>query len=172
MNQNEYKNIPAEQPVFSPSRNPYETLPGFIKGWAITDIVFAGLWCAAALAWWTVTILMIGAGAFWREWLVLAFQGALAALAGGLGLYGNILLLSRKPRGVTVGKCLIILTMLHILWNTVQILMFGISLQFYWVWAVSCVLVTAGRITLLVFYWIAIARAARYFEARRQRIGF
>ena len=84
MKQIDVKNTPDGQVMFSPSRNPYETLPGFIRGWAITDIVFAGLWCAAALVWWTVTILMIGAGAFWREWLFGLFRELWRHLPVGL----------------------------------------------------------------------------------------
>ncbi len=159
-------------PPWSPSS--HESLPGFIKGWAITDIVFAGIWCAVALL--TLTV------AVWMQCLeypavdvaACYLYTAATALLGGLGLYANILLLSKKPRAVTVGRCLIVLTILHILWNAFQ--QFGAA---YWgpehltvILVTVGSLMTAGRITLLVFYWIAISRAARYFEDRIRRIGF
>ena len=50
------------QIIFSPSRNPYETLPGFIKGWAVTDLVFAGIWALWALVHLVVVIVFLLSG--------------------------------------------------------------------------------------------------------------
>lgn len=175
MEQNNTQMLTGEQIIFSASRNPFEVLPGFIKGWAVTDTVFSGIWCAAALLWWTLAVCLLAFGYVWTDVVFVAAQGAAAALAGGVGLYANILLLSKKPRGVRAGKCLIVLTIWHILWHIGQAFLVarcGIQLQYGIVLAAFFVLATAGRITLLVFYWIAIARAARYFESRRQKMGF
>lgn len=162
------------QILFSPYRNPYETLPGFIKAWAITDVVFSGIWCVVALAWSVLAIVMLGLRWLPEDVFFTALHGAVAALAGGFGLYTNILLLSKKPRAVPMARCLIVLTILHILWDA-----------FHIVWLVCCavphlqialavagVLLIGGRIALLVFYWSAVSRAACYFENRLLRIGF
>lgn len=165
---------PGRQDMSPNFRYMFETLPGFIKGWAITYLVFAGIWCAVAMFTLTITVWMQCLECPAADVAACYLYTAAVALTGGLGLYGNILLLSKKPRAVTVGRCLIVLTILHILWNAFQL--FGAA---YWgpehltaVLITVGSLMTAGRITLLVFYWIAISRAARYFEARRQQMGF
>jgi hypothetical protein len=152
----------------------FEALPGFIKGWAITDIVFAGIWCAIALLWWTLALLLLCFGYMHEDIVLSVMQGAAAAACGGLGLYANILLLSKKPRAIAAGRGLIMLTILNILWGAFQggLMAYWGPPHFFWVLVSVCTLVTGGRITLLVFYWIALVRAARYFEARRQQMGF
>ncbi len=162
------------QIIFSPSGGFYESLPGFIKGWAVTDIVFAGIWCVVAL--------FAMAAALWMQSMACPVQdvlqgflyAAVVAVAGGLGLYANILLLGKKPRAISAAWCLIVLTILHILWNAYQ--MFGAA--FWGPENLRVILITAGvvstaaRIALLVFYWSAICRASRYFQNRRLRLGF
>ena len=152
----------------------FETLPGFIKGWAITDLTFAGIWCVIALAWWSFALVMLYLGCVQSSVIIAAMQGAHAALAGGLGLYANILLLSKKPQAIPAGRALIFLTVMNILWGAFQggLLAFRAPMPLMWILAAVCVLITGSRITLLVFYWIALVRASRYFEARRQQMGF
>ena len=165
---------PGRQDMSPNFRYMFETLPGFIKGWAITYLVFAGIWCAIALAWWSLALVMLCLGCVQSSIIIAAMQGAVAALAGGIGLYANILLLSKKPQAIPAGRALIFLTVMNILWGAFQVglLAFQAPMPLMWILAAVCVLITGSRITLLVFYWIAIARAARYFEARRQQMGF
>ena len=165
---------PGRQDMSLACRYMFETLPGFIKGWAITYLVFAGIWCAIALAWWSLALVMLYLGCVQSSIIIAAMQGAVAALAGGIGLYANILLLSKKPQAIPAGRALIFLTVMNILWGAFQggLLAFQAPMPLMWILAAVCVLITGSRIALLVFYWIALVRAARYFEARRQQMGF
>ena len=162
------------QIIFSPSRNPYEELPGFIRGWAITDLVFAGIWCLGAL-------LLASGEIFWAFenaccWRTDLLVGLIpAAVAGSLGLYANIQLLSRKPAAMPAARLLIAFTLLHILWIALIGGMATVSAEETWLKAtfgsVTAALL-AARITLVVFYWVAVGRAGRYFAGRKRMLGF
>ena len=173
-------NHPAERTFTPPwSHSSHESLPGFIKAWGITYIVFAGIWCLVSLLCLAAAILVLCRDCCPMQSILHGFLCCAAtALLGGLGLYANILLISKKPRAVPAARCLIILTILHILWfafeSVMEILFLHSQAQYQLVpvLATVCGLITAGRITLLVFYWIAISRAARYFEDRIRRLGF
>ena len=164
-------------PPWSPSS--HESLPGFIKAWGITYIVFAGIWCLVSLLCLAAAIFFLCRDCCPMQSILHGFLCCAAtALLGGLGLYANILLISKKPRAIPAARCLIILTILHILWfvfeSVMEILFLHSQAQYQLVpvLATVCGLITAARITLLVFYWIAISRAARYFEDRIRRLGF
>lgn len=170
---------PTEEPfadgqiIFSPSRNPYETLPGFIKGWAVTDLVFAGIWSLWALLHLIVIIafLLSGHPHPWDS-LYLFIPAVIAAL---LGFYANIQLLSRKPSAMPAARVLIAFKIIHLLWyvllNGMAVLIADDPLIRLVIGGITF-LMLAARITLLVFYWIAVVRAGRYFAGRKRLLGF
>ena len=161
------------QIIFSPSRNPYETLPGFIKGWAVTDLVFAGIWALWALVHLVVVIVFLLSGRP-HPWdvLYLLIPAALAAL---LGFFANIQLLSRKPSAMPAARVLIAFKIIHLLWylllNGVAVLIAQDPMVRVVIGGIT-LLMLAARITLLVFYWIAVARAGHYFAGRKRLLGF
>lgn len=161
------------QIIFSPSRNPYETLPGFIKGWAVTDLVFAGIWTLWALLQLSIIVICILSGKQ-HPWDSL-YLFIPAVVAAALGFYANIQMLSRKPAAMPAARLLIVFKIIHILW---YVLLGGAALMIAGDPPVRIVIggitafMLAARITLLVFYWIAVARAGRYFAGRRRLLGF
>ena len=163
------------QIIFSPSRNPYEVLPGFIKAWAVTDLVFAGIWCFVALLLLALCGLLLATGA---DCCVLELPGyALipAALSGALGLFANIQLLSRKPAALRAARLLIALTLVRLLGCAVTGAMTAAAADELWLRVTIGVITVAAvlaRTTLLVFYWIAVARAGHYFAGRKRMLGF
>ena len=163
------------QIIFSPSRNPYEILPGFIKAWAVTDLVFAGIWCLVALLLLVLCVLLLATGADCCAFELPGFALIPAALSGVLGLIANIQLLSRKPAGLRAARLLIVLTLIRLLGGAAIGVMTAAAADELWL-QVTIGLVTVAavlaRTTLLVFYWIAVARAARYFAGRRRMLGF
>ena len=163
------------QIIFSPSRTPYEVLPGFIKAWAVTDLVFAGIWCLVALLLLVLCGLLLATGA---DCCALELPGSAlipAVLSGVLGLIANIQLLSRKPAAMRAAKLLIALTLVRLLGCAAIGVMTAATadeLPLQVTIGIVTVAAVLARTTLLVFYWIAVARAARYFAGRRRMLGF
>lgn len=161
------------QIIFSPSRNPYETLPGFIKGWAVTDLVFAGIWALWALLHLFIIVFLVLSGRP-HPWDLLHLLIP-AAIAAVLGFYANIQLLSRKPSALPAARVLIAFKIIHLLWF---VLLNGMAVMIAEDPMIRVViggitfLMLAARVTLLIFYWIAVARAGRYFAGRKRLLGF
>ncbi len=164
------------QVIFTPSRNPYAVLPGFVKAWAVTDVVFAGLWCLCLLCLLALAIVLcIRMDGEMDDFLKIAWQWTTfaSAMAGGLGLYANIHLLSRKPHGVRGARFLIGFTVFRMAADSFMLYGYAALLFRSPAAAVFCALIVfAGRTALLCFYWIAVARAAKYFAERRRLLGF
>jgi len=159
------------QLIFSPSRNPYRSLPRFVRNWAVTDLVFSSVWCALSLLFiaWMIVMLAKNVPGWWH----MIPSISLAATIGGLGLGANITLLCRRPGAMIVAKLLIFFSFLSLLWHGYEtgVLMCNGGLMNFLA-AGGLLLFLLARITLLFFYCTALIRAGRFFRARRQALGF
>ena len=91
------------------------------------------------------------------------------------GFFANIQLLSRKPSAMPAARVLIAFKIIHLLWylllNGVAVLIAQDPMVRVVIGGIT-LLMLAARITLLVFYWIAVARAGHYFAGRKRLLGF
>jgi len=142
-----------------------QPLPGFVKGWVITDIVF----CSFRVL--LVAFSLIGTFMVLHQGTALFYSGVCEVLTGlviaAVGLSANIGILCRKPWAIPAAKILIAATVASILvsvWQTMlsaschnRIQLAATIIGF--LFAVGC------RIVLLIFYVIAIKQASKFFAS-------
>jgi len=143
--------------------------PGFVLGWAITDLVMC-LMRLMIVFFWTFGMIM----AFNQNMMIFSmFMVFLSEIVSGsimvlCGIPAGICLICRKRFGVKLAYAAIIFTIINILidsglWGSTAWVKSGGEML-----AITAFMLIslAGRVTLLVFYWKAVKRASKYFAAR------
>ena len=142
-------------------------LPGFVLGWAITDLVFCAIRFPLFLLG-VVAILTMFKSAGTAVFLSIIGELVTGCLIVICGLPANIGLIRRKRWAINWAYALIGVTVLSIL---VALWQQGFNLSGKSGATLVGAVFGAGvamlaRITLLIFYWVAVKRAKKFFAER------
>ncbi|MFT5470596.1 MAG: hypothetical protein ACI8UO_005725 [Verrucomicrobiales bacterium] len=173
--------VPAQVHA-APVQNPYQTpqnfgagvggggvrqgVPGFVKGWMITDIVLCSFHLIAVLGFAVQLAEGFSTG--------ITLLNLLCSLViGGLGLPAAIMILNGKSGGVPLAWVVLVATIVQIavgIFATSAI--GGVPRGIAGPFMIGVLLQVVARGTLLIFYGMAVSRANAYFQSTRSTRQF